>query len=228
MGRVWSTSRELAATAYGRLRPADVARQAVPGVVKTMVVDSRRRAASAAPDYIEPAIQYYIAARQSVFLEFSPIAGALCHHAFEMLMKALLVRHGYTRKQLAQKPLGHDLVNIWDAFKKAAGDPSLALYDDLMEVLHWWEQMRYPDTLPAPTLVQTVLVPTERELALARTAFVKPVGELYVLSLRHTDELFQRIVASSPIYTARVSAVKASLTQEARAIYARENQHSIW
>ena len=193
-----------------------------------MAVDFRWRAASASPDYIEPAIQYYIAARQSVFLEFSPIAGALCHHAFEMLMKALLVRHGYTRKKLAQKPLGHNLVNIWDAFKQAAGDPSLALYDDLLGVLHWWEQLRYPETLPAPTLVQTVFVATERELALARTAYVKPAGELFVLSLRHTDELFQRIVASSPIYTAGVSAVKKSLSQEALAIYAREKQHSIW
>ncbi len=74
-------------------------------------------------EYLNIAIQYYVAGRSAIFAGSIPVAGNLVHHAFEMLLKYLLLSSFSTRQ--LKKEFGHNLNKLWRAFKKVAKEPDL-------------------------------------------------------------------------------------------------------
>src|SRR5207237_580899 len=93
-------------------------------------------------NYIDLAVQYFVAARFACFSSFLPTSFNLFHHAFEMLFKARLLQT-HTPLQL-EGDFGHSLPRIWREFKKRAAEPGLNRFDGTIERLHAWETIRYP------------------------------------------------------------------------------------
>ncbi|AXK39647.1 hypothetical protein [Crenobacter cavernae] len=91
-------------------------------------------------------MQYYIAARAASIGQLMPVAGNLFHHAVEMLLKGDLTR-AISPRELAQKPYSHSLVNAWNKFKEINLDEDLSGFDQIIEALHRFEVIRYPDKM---------------------------------------------------------------------------------
>jgi hypothetical protein len=94
--------------------------------------------------FFSSASYYYVAGRFAVFARFNPVAANLIHHAVEMYLKgALLKSKAKTLKELKQ--LGHSLPNCWKAFKAQTNDPALNKFDGVVDAIHKYEELRYPD-----------------------------------------------------------------------------------
>jgi len=98
-------------------------------------------------EFMKLGVQYYVAARYTALTSVAlmPVCGNLCHHALEMFLKAGLSRN-LTLKELRNK-FGHNLVNIWNAFKKDFPDPLLPHFDKTIADIEEFEDIRYPDNL---------------------------------------------------------------------------------
>ena len=94
--------------------------------------------------YLEIAIQYYIAGRSATFAFSMPVAGNLFHHAVEMLLKWLLIKNSYTADQFKNK-FRHDLNKLWIEVKSILKDPALDKFDELISGLNKFEDLRYPE-----------------------------------------------------------------------------------
>ena len=96
---------------------------------------------------VQQATQYYIAARFGHFAQLVPICGNLFHHAIEMYLKGALVP-SVSVKDLKDK-FRHNLKELWKGFKKEVSDPTLNRFDDIIDKLHKFEDIRYPDKIVA-------------------------------------------------------------------------------
>jgi hypothetical protein len=99
--------------------------------------------------FIEYGLQYYAAGRCAVSTGLNPVAANILHHAVEMFLKAGLCAH--TTEKQRRDDLRHDLPNIWQAFKPHY-DPEgkLARFDDCVQGLHEYEDIRYPEGMMKP------------------------------------------------------------------------------
>lgn len=91
------------------------------------------------------AFQYYVAARQSAAFHLMPVAGNLYHHAIEMFLKGALC--GRYMLQDFQRKFGHDLITLWDAFRKEYPTAQLDEFDLVIAELNHFERLRYPDAI---------------------------------------------------------------------------------
>ena len=169
-------------------------------------------------EFIRSAIHYFIAGRFSAIAHLFPVSGNLLHHAIEMLLKGVLAKN-HTLNQLAG--FRHDLVSIWAAFKKVFTYSDLSQFDSVIEKLHRFERIRYPDKL----LVEGM----SAQFARFRDDFVKsengnnPKTQVYNLVMEEIDDLVTAIFTLSkmnPLFYCE------SLSDEARHFLLRHNAHS--
>jgi hypothetical protein len=119
--------------------------------------------------------QYYIAGRYAALAGLAPVAGNLMHHAIEHFMKGGLVETK-SLKELAKRALGHNLPEIWKAFKAQANGRNLSRFDDIISKLHDFEYIRYPDAMARGALC-TFNITKAAAAAVARSTY--SLGEVF-------------------------------------------------
>src|SRR3954451_15537852 len=84
-------------------------------------------------EFFDLGLQYFVVARfaASEGAALAPLAGALFHHAVEMLLKGKLCR---TLPENKRKT--HYLPRLWDQFKTEVADTSLTEFDFVVKELH--------------------------------------------------------------------------------------------
>ncbi len=92
--------------------------------------------------YISLGIQYFLLARFGSQFPFNPASGSLYHLCFELLLKSYLIKNGYSRHELRYN-YSHNLVKLWDEFKKKVKNSNLDKYDLVVKNLDAWERVRY-------------------------------------------------------------------------------------
>jgi hypothetical protein len=104
-------------------------------------VESRTREA-ASGEFLKLGVQYYAAARA---IRLLPVTGNLYHHALEMFLKAGLSRK-YSLTAL-KRQFGHKLPDLWREFKIEFPAPEFEAFDDTIEDVEDFEEVRYPDSV---------------------------------------------------------------------------------
>ena len=164
-------------------------------------------------EYLNIAIQYYVAGRSTIFAGSIPVAGNLFHHAFEMLLKYLLLPSSSARH--LKKEFGHSLNKLWRASKKVAKKPALAKFDELVSAVDKVADLRYPAKGYTFSL-------SPRKAPQTRASGSATKGlEQYNLNLEEIDEFVTALL------TGRVTPgwIRGLLGTEARVQYKRDNLH---
>src|SRR3954468_4747254 len=105
--------------------------------------------------YYELGLQYYLAAKglSEISRHCCLVTGTLFHHAIEMFLKSRLC--GVTSKA-ERKSLGHKLPKIWKRFKAEDADPALAAFDPVIERIHKFERIRYPEPVVEEGMILSI------------------------------------------------------------------------
>ena len=91
-------------------------------------------------------LQYLVAGRFGAASSLMPVSANLLHHAVEMFLKGCLVgRVGL--ENLPRGRDGHDLNILWEEFRRLFDDPSLDRFARVVDDLHRFERIRYPERL---------------------------------------------------------------------------------
>ena len=168
--------------------------------------------------FVETATQYYIAGRFSAIHHLFPVSGNLLHHAVEMYLKGLLAKK-YTLKEL--KGFRHNLFKPWEETEKIFTDSDLSQFDSVIDKLHRFERIRYPDNL--------IVEGMSGQFARFRNDFVKsgdgnnPTTPVYNLVMEEIDDLVKVIFQLSkmnPLFYFE------GLSDEARHFLLLHNAHS--
>jgi hypothetical protein len=95
--------------------------------------------------FVESGCQYYTVARFAMHAQRPLVCGNLFHHAVEMLLKGGLVKTGKSLDELRdRKNMGHNLTNIWRAYKDSHPKADLSCHDSTINWLDIFEEIRYP------------------------------------------------------------------------------------
>jgi hypothetical protein len=149
----------------------------------------------------ERGCQYYIAGRFAVPAGLNPVVGNLLHHAIECLLKGALSK---TRTLDQLRKLSHNLPPIWEVFKAEIADASLSRFDPAVEVLHAYEDLRYPDDAlknGMGSMITTHRSPLPPEMAaeMGRRRPPLPAVREYELCLQDIDELVEAIFKAAKV-----------------------------
>lgn len=96
-------------------------------------------------------LQYYVSGRFATANRFTPVCANLLHHAVELLLKAclsyddpldMILKYGDWKKGY-----GHNILLLWTAFKERRPAAVPAEFDAIIEALHEFEDIRYPENL---------------------------------------------------------------------------------
>ena len=102
---------------------------------------------------LEYGLQYYVAGRFATAHRFMPVSANILHHAVELLLKACLAHDDPLDRirEYGRHPskggYGHDLKLLWRDFKARQTVPVPAEFDAVIDGLHDFEDIRYPETL---------------------------------------------------------------------------------
>lgn len=89
--------------------------------------------------------EYYVSGRQSFLARVGYTAGNIFHHAIEFMLKGqLAIKEDYRN---FFQDYGHDLGRAWAAVKKEFPDHDLSGFDQFIETLDEFEDIRYPDLI---------------------------------------------------------------------------------
>jgi hypothetical protein len=100
---------------------------------------------------IRYAIQYYVSGRFAAASGFTPVLANLLHHAVELMLKACLAyddsvaqirRYGNSRNGYR-----HNLPLLWSEFKRRNLAVTRPGFDQIIDALHKFEEIRYPEQL---------------------------------------------------------------------------------
>ena len=96
-------------------------------------------------------LQYYVAGRFATANRFTPVCANLLHHAVELLLKACL-SHDDSLETIEKyghwkEGYGHNILLLWDAFKRRQPAPGPVEFDAIVAALHDFEELRYPEKL---------------------------------------------------------------------------------
>jgi hypothetical protein len=155
-------------------------------------------------------LEYYVAGRFATAQQFTPVSANILHHAVELLLKACLAHDDPLEKILEyrhrKKGYGHDIVKLWREFKARQSVPVSAEFDPIIEGLHAFEDIRYPETLIREGATISIGI-FEVENPILRNGQVPP--DLYVLMLPQIDRLmgllFDASGANPPAFLPRVT-----------------------
>jgi hypothetical protein len=176
------------------------------------------------PDHFrDRAFEYYVTGRFAL-LNNLQVAPNLFHHAVEMLAKYRLVQ-GLSGDLLAQEVKrvrnehGHELDTLWPAFKDKVRDPALDRFDEVIEELNPWKDLRYGGY---PEGFSTAMFFMRRREPYG--IWAKGRMREYAVVLEGIDELFTAMVAASGISPSFLGE-KHRLKVDFREWYAKENLH---
>ncbi|SIO55869.1 hypothetical protein SAMN05443247_08143 [Bradyrhizobium erythrophlei] len=154
----------------------------------------------------ERGCQYYIAARFAVPGGLNPVAANLLHHAIEFMLKGTLVKTRELRG--LQNKYGHKLPPLWKDFKTVVGDAGLTRFDAIIDGLHRYEDLRYPDDalkngmesvitshrgMADLQMMREGILPAGVAADINRRIDALPKGKRYDLCLEEVDELVEAI-----------------------------------
>jgi hypothetical protein len=139
--------------------------------------------------------EYYISARSAAQNVHYQVAGNLFHHAFEMMLKGILLeKSGFTAPKLKER-FGHDIPGLWEEAKKAVPSPGRshpwAGFKRFIDDLHRWEEIRFgefPGGLPKVLAVD--YLSRDPNAKRGQTGF-----NWYRAGLEDADKLFAVLVA---------------------------------
>ena len=96
-------------------------------------------------------IQYYVTGRFAAASGFTPVLANLLHHAVELFLKACLACDDPIERirQYGSSKTGyrHNLPLLWKEFKNRHPTVARAEFDPIIEALHKFEEIRYPEQL---------------------------------------------------------------------------------
>ena len=137
--------------------------------------------------------QYFAHARYSSQAFYLPVSATLFHHAIEMLLK------GYLSLQMPSpvlKKIGHNLTELWELFKRGAGNPALSRLDSAIAALDKVELLRYPDAIVDDGYVLHV------SLATAHTPLALQGAEMlpqYYIEVSDMDAIAEEVFAACAV-----------------------------
>jgi hypothetical protein len=121
------------------------------GIVLTQAQKDDSERSSYWCNAIEYGLQYYVAGRFATAHRFIPVSANILHHAVELLLKACLAHDDPLDKIREyghpKKGYGHDIRLLWQEFKARRPAPVAPEFDAIIEGLHAFEDIRYPETL---------------------------------------------------------------------------------
>jgi hypothetical protein len=179
-------------------------------------VEAMRREA-ADHEFMRLGMQYYIAARAAgVVAGLLPVCGNLYHHSIEMFLKSRLAQT-YSLNDLKYK-FGHKLPKIWKAFKKEFPASGLSQFDQTIQDVEKYDEIRYPDNVVKRGA--QMIVDYRGEIPVHNTTTPQrqePVYKFYYDDVdRLIGEIF-RISSRNPLF------YTSGLRPEVREILARNN-----
>jgi hypothetical protein len=89
-------------------------------------------------------LEYYVSGRFATAHGFTPVNANILHHGVELLLKACLAKDDPTAKV---RVYGHNIVQLWREFKSRQKVPPPAEFGAIIEGLHEFEHIRYPEFL---------------------------------------------------------------------------------
>jgi hypothetical protein len=99
--------------------------------------------------FFNAALEYYVNGRAAAICGCLFTTGNLLHHAVEMMLKAELTHTVSLRDLADRKKFHHSLQKCWDAFKPLFPTEDLSEFDQMIQDLDRFEEIRYPDKLLA-------------------------------------------------------------------------------
>jgi hypothetical protein len=165
---------------------------------------------------IEYGLDYYVAGRFATAHRFMPVSANILHHAVELLLKACLAHDDPIEKIREywhpKKGYGHDLVRLWQEFKARQSVPVPLEFDAIIEGLHAFDDIRYPETL----------IRDGARISIGIFETNDPIGtneqmpeKLYVLMLPQIDRLIGLLFAASganpPAFLPRITDDKQAM-----------------
>lgn len=127
--------------------------------------------------------QYFAIARYSAFAGLT-VCGNLYHHSIEMFLK------GYLSLTIPVSNLkgfyGHNLIELWDAFKQAITDTDLISFDHIISNIDRFEYIRYPDSMIKNGMIVDITIGNFISSSADQIADGRPV---YKLNVQELDEL---------------------------------------
>jgi hypothetical protein len=165
---------------------------------------------------IEYGLQYYVTGRFATAHRFTPVSANILHHAVELLLKACLA-HDDTLEMIRdywhpKKGYGHDITRLWEAFKARGTAPVPAEFDAIINGLHAFEDIRYPETLIRDGAVISIGI-FEVEDPIRTNGQIPE--KLYALMLPQIDRLmgllFDASQANPPAFLPRIKDDKVAL-----------------
>jgi hypothetical protein len=148
--------------------------------------------------FFDSGTQYYIAGRFGAHVALMPVAGNLMHHAIEHFLKGNLAKTK-SLADLAKKPFGHNLPEIWKAFKAQANDPNLDQFDDVISTVHEFEELRYPDSVMVKGMLCNFNITKAGAAMTTGASATFPLPPRYDLVLEEIDELVAAIFAATSL-----------------------------
>ena len=99
-------------------------------------------------NFLDIAVQYYVAARSAVIAQLVPVCGNFYHHSIEAFLKAKLSQN-LSLEEVKKKggKFGHELPKLWDAFKAEFLSENLSRFDNTIAAIQRFETLRYPDNI---------------------------------------------------------------------------------
>lgn len=150
---------------------------------------------------IEYGLQYYICGRIAICHRFTPISANTLHHAVELLLKACLAHDDpldrireYGRYP-NQGGYGHDLRLLWRDFKTRQRAPVPTEFDAIIDGLHAFEDIRYPERLIRDGAAISIGLFETKGPPILRNGQIP--DDLYVLQLPQIDRLVGLLFAAS-------------------------------
>jgi hypothetical protein len=161
-------------------------------------------------------LDYYVVGRFATAHHFTPVSANILHHAVELLLKACVAHDDPLDKILEyshpKKGYGHDIVRLWQDFKARQTAPVPAEFDAIIEGLHRFEDIRYPETLIRDGATISIGI-FEVETPVLRNGLVPE--NAYSLMLPQIDRLmgllFDASGANPPAFLPRVADDKQAL-----------------
>ena len=143
-------------------------------------------------------IQYYVAGRFAAASGFTPVLANLLHHAVELFLKACFAYDDPVERirQYGSGKTGyrHNLPLLWVEFKKRNAAAVRPEFDRIIDALHKFEEIRYPEQLidDGATIIINIFAVDDQP----RDGH-EAEQTSYLLSLPEVDELMGLLFAST-------------------------------
>jgi hypothetical protein len=96
-------------------------------------------------------LEFYVAGRFAIAHGFTPVGANILHDGVELLLKACLAHDDPLDRILdywhPKRGYGHDIVRLWQDFKARRDSPVPAEFDAVVEALHAFRDIAYPEKL---------------------------------------------------------------------------------